>query len=75
MKIEINKDDYIDIYPHSLEIGQGFKDSVGLYIIKVSNGYMEIDGDSITFLSEKYFDKEDVVQGVMIENETISLKF
>ena len=75
MKIEINKDDYIDIYPNSLEIGQGFKNSIGVYIIKVSNGYMKIHGDSISVLSEKCFAEEDMVHGILIENETISLKF
>ena len=75
MKIEINKDAYIDIYPHSLEIGQGFKTPKGIYIIKVSNGYMEIDGDDIIFLSEKYFDEEDFMDGTLVENEEIVLKF
>jgi len=75
MKIEINKDDYIDIYPYSLEIGQAFKNSIGVYIIKVSNGYMKIQDGNITVLSENCFAEEDMVHGVMIENETISLKF
>ena len=76
MKIEIEKGDKeMGIYPYSLEIGQGFKTLKGTYIIKVCNGYIEITDDTILVLSAIYFDKEDFMEGTLVENEEIVLKF